>query len=616
MLEQLREKAAKLPPLPGVYLMKDQSGTIIYVGKAKELVNRVSSYFRSVDKHTKKVYTMVENARDFDFIVTNSEFEALVLELSMIKLHDPKYNILLKDGKSYNYIRVTKEPFPRISAELSMDYDGDADFLGPYMSSSVTMKTVEEVHKIFKLPTCNRVFPRDFRKERPCLYYHIDRCSGVCRGTISQEEYNKTIQEALHFISTGAAEAVDRIETEMLEASERLEFERAAQLRDRLHAIRQISDQQNVVFVRAGSQDAISLVRSGDKAVAAVMVVRNERLVDKLDFQLGEIDTLPAARREFLLSYYEGQPEIPRVVSLDGPVEDMELITQYLSEKAGRKVEVHVPQRGDRLRLVEMATQNAAQVLSLSVQRSTGRQIEALDELARLLGLSSPPRYIEAYDISNFGEDHNVGAMVVFQDGRPLRSAYRKFNIKEVVGIDDYASMREMVSRRLARYSSQEEADEGFGRLPDLILLDGGKGHVNAVAPILEDMGFRIPLYGMVKDRSHRTRAIATDGGEISIQSTRSAFTLLSRIQDEVHRFAISHMRTRYKKTAFTSSLEGIPGMGEVRIQSLLTHFKTNKAIREASVEELLEAPRMTRPAAENVYAYFHPEAPTPTETS
>lgn len=603
----LREKARLLPLEPGVYIMRDSANKIIYVGKAKALRNRVSSYFRSVEKHLPKVYRMVENVCDFETIITGSEFEALVLECSMIKQHKPKYNILLKDDKGYHYIRVTTEPFPRIAAAMQRLDDG-ARYIGPYTSSFVVKQTVEEVVKAFMLPTCGRKFPQDFKKDRPCLNYYIKQCMGLCTGRVSRGEYDETIGQAMQFITGGSQETLDLLHKRMEECAESMEFERAAQYRDKIRAISRLADHQKVVFAKVANQDIIAVAQNENQSCAVVLKFREQRLVDKQDFQLGEIDSLEAARSDFMLSYYNNaQNDVPRQISLDGPCEDMELVARYLTERSGHKVAVHVPERGEQLRLVKMAITNAAEQLAQKVQR-TGREVAALDELARLLGLAAPPAYIEAYDISNYGDATKVGGMVVFENGRPLKSAYRKFNIKTVEGTDDYASMREVISRRLARYMEEKASGEGFGRLPDLILLDGGKGHVSAVQPILDEMGVSIPLFGMVKDDKHRTRAIAHDGGETAILSSRSAFTLVSKIQDEVHRFSITHMKARHSKNAFTLSLTQAPGIGEKRAAALLRYFKTQKALRAATAEELAQAPGMSRTSAGAVYVHLHPE--------
>lgn len=605
-LEFLAAKAHKLPLLPGVYIMKNKSGEIIYVGKAKALKNRVSSYFRAVEKHLPKVYKMVSNVYDFDYIVTGSEFEALVLECSMIKLHMPKYNILLKDDKGYSYIKVGPKHYPRISMTFQRD-DADADYIGPYMSSFVVNETVDEVNAAFRLPTCTRKFPQEFGKGRPCLNFHIKRCMGVCRGRVSEAEYGEIIGQALDYIKGGSAQSVELLTARMNECAENMQFEKAAQLRDRIKAIQRITESQKVVFASVANQDVIALQRSDSDACAVVLKFRSERLVDKEDFLLGAVDDLDTARLEFLLRYYTTRQDIPKKIQLDGEIEDLEIAARLLSEQAGHKVEVRVPQRGDQVKLVEMARTNAAEKLSQKTQR-TGREVAALDELARLLGLEKPPVYIEAYDISNIGSDTVVAGMVVFENGRPLRKCYRKFNIKTVAGTDDYASMTEVLERRFERYLDGDKQDEAFDRLPDLILLDGGKGHVGVVAPLLAQMGVNVPVFGMVKDDKHRTRAIAISGGEIAIASHRSAFTLVSTIQDEVHRFSVTFSRAKHQKSAFALSLTQCEGIGDTRAAEIYKHFKTVKAIRAASPDELAQVKGMTKPAAQKLFEFLHAE--------
>lgn len=603
-LPALAEKAHGLPLLPGVYIMKDKSGEIIYIGKAKALKNRVSSYFRAVERHHPKVYQMVGRVFDFDYIVTDSEFEALVLECSLIKQHAPKYNILLKDDKGYSYIKIAPKEFGRIRQTFQRDEEAGARYIGPYVSSFVVNETVDEVNRAFLLPTCNRKFPQEFGQGRPCLNFHIKQCMGVCRGKISADEYDEILSQAIAYIKDGGAQSMERLTERMNECAENLQFEKAAQLRDRIKAIKRISESQKVVFQSAVNQDVIALRRSDDDACAVVLKFREERLVDKEDFLLGRVDSLEEARREFLLRYYIGSREIPKRIQLDGDIEDMELTARLFSEQAGCKVEIRVPQRGEQLKLVELARTNAAERLSQKGRR-TGREVAVLDELARLLGLAKPPAYIEAYDISNIGSDTVVGGMVVFENGHPLRKCYRKFTIKTVAGTDDYASMREVLTRRFERYKSEEQHDEAFDRMPDLILLDGGKGHVGAIEPLLRDMGVETPVYGMVKDDRHRTRAIAAEGGEIAINANRSAFALVTSIQDEVHRYSIAFSRSKHQKSSFALALTQCPGIGEKRAGEIFKHFKTIKAIRAASVEELMKVKGMTKPAAEQLYTHL-----------
>ena len=600
----LADQAKKLPLLPGVYLMKNKADEIIYVGKAKALKNRVSSYFRMVEKHTPKVYKMVSQVDYFDYIVTDSEFEALVLECSLIKLHSPKYNILLKDDKGYSYVKIAPKEFGRIRHVFQREED-DAQYIGPYLSAFVVKETIDEANRAFMLPDCGRKFPQEIGKGRPCLNFHIKRCMGVCRGNISAAEYDEILSQAIDYIKGGGTRSIETLTRRMEQHAENMQFEKAAQLRDRIRAIGKISQSQKVVFAKVPNQDIVALARSDSDTCAVVLKFREERLVDKQDFLLGRTDDLSEARQAFLLQYYSAGGEMPPKIQLDGEIEDQEIVSQLFSEQAGRKIEVRVPRRGEQLRLVEMAQTNAAERLSQKVER-TGREVAALDELARLLGLSAVPTRIEAYDISNIGEDTVVGGMVVFENGRPCRKHYKKFNIKTVIGTDDYASMREVIARRMARYLDTEKQDEGFDTLPDLILLDGGRGHVGAVKPLLDEMGIAVPLFGMVKDDRHRTRAIAESGGEIAINSQRGAFTLVSLIQEEVHRYTITFSRQKHQKSSFELLLTRCDGIGETRAREIYRHFKTIKAIRAASEAELGAVKGMTAPAAAKLFAFLH----------
>ncbi len=604
--KELRRKAMKLPLSPGVYLMHDKSGQIIYIGKAKALKNRVSQYFGSEKNHNNKVRRMVANVDWFEYIVTDSEFEALVLESSLIKQNQPKYNILLKDDKGYSYIRVSEGPWPRITEAKKMEDDG-AKYIGPYMSSWSIKQTIDSALKIFKLPDCNRKFPQDFGKGRPCLNYYIKQCCAPCRGRITQEEYQEAFQEALDFIRGGSSTSIKVLTQRMEEAAERMEFELAARLRDRINAINKMRERQKVVASRVEEQDVFALAQGETHTAFEVFRFTGNKLSDRESFLTEGLEPDPEARSEFLRQYYAIRDRIPPLVVLDGEVDDEELLTRWLSERRGKSVKLLVPQRGDQAQLVQMCRKNAAEHIAQQVGTS-GRDASALDELRRLLGLEKTPVYIESYDISNLAGGENVAGMVVFENGRPLKSAYRRFKIKTVEGQDDYGSMREVIRRRFEEYKShQAQGDSlGFGRLPDLILLDGGKGHVAAVQPVLEEMGIQVPLFGMVKDDRHRTRAIALTGGEIAISSHRRAFTLVSSIQDEVHRFAIGYHRQQRKKAAVSSTLTSIAGIGDARAKALLKHFKTVKAVSEADLQELENAPGMTKPSARRVYEYFH----------
>lgn len=605
-LNRLSEKARNLTHDSGVYLMKDKKGEIIYIGKAKNLKNRVSQYFQPNNpSHTEKVRRMVENVEDFDYIVVGSEFEALVLECSLIKQNAPKYNILLKDDKGYHYIRVEKGPYPRITAQKQLIKDDGADYLGPYTSSYSVTQTVDEVNKIFGLPTCGKKFPQEFRKTRPCLNYHIKQCMGVCRGRISEEEYRAVFDEALAYIKKGGGSLLERLQKQMEAAAESLDFERAARLRDRIRAIRHIADTQKVFLINSKEQDVIAFAQNMNHAAVAVLKFRNYRLSDKDDYVFPDVYDLPTVRQEFLNQYYLQNSDIPPRILIDEPFDGDALLAEYLSEKLGRKVSILVPQRGDSKKMVEMAFQNATEKLSKQVLR-TGREVAALDELGKLLGLKKPPVYIEAYDISNIGESAKVGGMVVFENGRPLKKAYKKFKIREVEGQDDYSSMREVLTRRLSHYVEEQGSGEGFGRLPDLILLDGGKGHVSAILPVIAQFGLDIPVFGMVKDSRHRTRAIAKDGGEIAISGNRAAFSFVTTVQDEVHRYSINYQKTVHKQSALEITITRVPGIGKKKAEALLKAYKTRAELLAASPEALQKTAKVKIETANELYDFLH----------
>ncbi|MBQ8751800.1 MAG: excinuclease ABC subunit UvrC [Clostridia bacterium] len=598
-LPELRRKAMALPLTPGVYIMKDKTDTVIYIGKAKALKNRVSQYFGSDQNHTEKVRQMVRHVDHFDYILVNSEFEALVLECSLIKQYAPKYNILLKDDKGYRYIRVSPPPYSRISECKQRQEDG-ARYLGPYMSSYVVNQSVDEACKVFSLATCGRSFGYGKPCGRPCLNHYIGQCCAPCTGKVKEADYAERVDQAIELLTTGSSAMIGALTARMEEAAEKLEFEKAARLRDRIDAIRRLQQKQKVVLARVEEQDVLALAHSGDKACMEVFRFAGGSLYDREHF-LFEPEEAPAATRAaFIRRYYSMRDTVPPQLTLDGEVEEQELLAQWLTEKAGRRVHILLPQRGEQAQLVELCRQNAAEHLAAQLGL-TGKESAALDELARLLGLSAPPAYIECYDISNQNGADNVAGMVVFENGKPLKSAYRKFATRTVIGQDDYASMREVLYRRMQEYEQHKEEGVGFGRLPDLILLDGGEGHVRAGKPVVDSFGYGIPVYGLVKDSAHRTRAIAADGGEIAIQSRRTVFTLLSDIQEEVHRYAIGFHRQRRKKSTIQTTLTTIPGVGKVRAQELLRRFGSLKAIRGATVEELLTVKGMTRPVAESI---------------
>ena len=606
-LRRLKDKANKLPLTPGVYIMKDKTGKIIYIGKAKALKNRVSQYFGSQEKHLTKVRKMVENVEDFDYILTDSEFEALVLECSLIKQNMPKYNILLKDDKGFSYIKITRG-WRNIYAVLQKDDDG-ADYLGPYTAGFSVTKAVEQAKKIYKLPTCNKSFPRDIGKDRPCLNYHLGLCCAPCSGKLSLGEYLKNVDGALDFLKFGGKETIRRLTAEMEEASENLEFEKAARLRDTIRSIEKVGSSQKVVSSTYKVQDVFALSVMDGKAGFAVLRFEDNRLCDSEHFFTEEGDSLSEMRAELITSYYSMNRDVPPRIEIDGEVEDKENIEKWLSEKRGSNVNIVVPQKGTQARLVEMCKSNAMQKLS-EKYRCNDRNREALEELAMLLGLTNIPEYIEAYDISHTGGSDNVAGMVVFKDGRPLKDAYRRFAIKGFVGQDDYGSMAEVLSRRFEEYYKHKEAGAtvGFARLPDLILLDGGKGQVNAVIPVLKEYNIQVPLFGMVKNSKHRTSAISTENGRIDFNARKKAFTLVTNIQDEVHRYAVAYHRKKHTKSALSATLTQIKGIGEKKAKNLMIKFKTLDAIGKADKETLMSVPGITEANAVEIIKAFKGE--------
>ena len=607
-LSELRRKAMQLPLTPGVYLMKNSRSEIIYVGKAKALKNRVSQYFGSQNNHTVKVRKMVENVDDFDVILTDSEFEALVLECSLIKQHSPKYNILLKDDKGYSYIKVTSGKWRNIYAVLQRD-DDDASYIGPYTSSFAVRNTVDEAKKIFRLPQCNKVFPRDFGKSRPCLNYFIGQCSGVCSGKVPFEQYDEAVSDALAFIKDGGTKAIADLQQRMEKAAEELEFEKAARLRDRIAAIKRLGGKQKVMSAEIKEQDIFALVTgasSSGKACLSVLRFADGRLYDSENFITDAPENTAETMEQLIRSFYLIRDFVPKRVSVECEIADSELLERWLSKKKGKRVIISHSTAGEQKKLFEMCRSNAAQYLT-PLTGASGRKTAALDELAGLLGLSAAPEFIEAYDISHTAGSDNVAGMVVFRNGEPYRKGYRRFVIKGFTGQDDYASMAEVLDRRLTRYEEERESGEGFGRLPDLILLDGGKGQVSAVEPILKKHSLEnIPLFGMVKDGSHRTRAIAMSGGEIALSSKRRAFTLVAEIQEEVHRFAVTYHRQKHKSSALSGTLTEIPGVGPARAKALLRHFKTITAIKKAGIDELKSVPGISDATAQTIYDALH----------
>ncbi len=602
---ELRKKAMALPLLPGVYIMHAADGEIIYIGKAKALKNRVSQYFGSQNNHPEKVRRMVDNVDRFEYIITDSEFEALILECSLIKQHSPKYNILLKDDKGYSYIRVGSGDWGKLSYVLQKSDDG-ATYIGPYKSSYYVKSAVEEANKIFMLPTCSRQFPRDFRKGRPCLNYHIKQCMAPCTGRVKVSDYQESLRQALDFLKGGSSNSIKQLTAQMEEAAENLEFERAARIRDKIAAVKKMGDKQKVVANKVLDEDVIASFSNDGKTCFQVFRFEGGRLFDRESFIFDSGDS-ESETEEFIISYYTLRGDVPKNVAVDNAFEGMEDAARWLGQKRGSKVNLTAPQRGEQAQLVAMCRSNAAEALAQQ-KGATVREFGVLEELRETLGLSSLPEYIECYDISNLAGTENVAGMVVYKNGKPLKSAYKKFKIKGFEGQDDYASMAEVLTRRFEEFFNAEKADEGFGKLPDLILLDGGKGQVAAVRAVFDRMGVSVPLFGLVKDDRHRTRAVTGEGGEIAISSKRALFTFLSKMQDEVHRFAIGYHHARRSKSTFRSSLTSIEGVGEVRAKALLKFFRTIDNISKADLEELESAPKMTKDTARAVYRYFHPE--------
>ena len=600
--QELYEKAKTLPLLPGVYIIRDKNDEIIYIGKAKELRKRVSQYFKEGAEHLPKVQKMVDNAFSFDVIVTNSEFEALTLECSQIKLHSPKYNILLKDDKGYNFIKISKEPFPRITAEFQVL--DDSKYLGPYMSSFAVREMVATAQQIFRLPTCNRVFPRDFGKERPCLNFHIKKCMGLCRGKISQQDYNDIIDSAVKFIKQDTDKIIEVLQQNMEEAAEELNFEKAALIRDQINAINKLSAGQNVVNDSLQSHDFIAVAGSGKNCCVAVLRFRQGRLMDKKEHVFFGEENMEDVRDEFLVQFYSTE-QPPKNVLLDAMPMDEDIV-EYIRLQSKTKVNVGYVQKGENLKIIKMAYTNAVERLA----RESGRLDKSqrfLDELANMLGLPEAPHTIESYDISNWGDGTSVAGMVVFEDGKPKKSGYRTFKMRTVAGTDDYASMQETLSRRVSEF--EKGAQGQFGVKPDVIFLDGGKGQLSSVLEILAGTAFRdVPVFGMVKDSKHRTRAMVGKDGEIAIAMHKGIFKFVTEIQDEVHRFSIEYQRRNRKSKSYAVTLTKVPGIGEKKAENLMRKFKTVANVKAAEMNDLIEAEGISYKDARNIYYYFHDE--------
>ena len=603
----LEEELKKLPDKPGVYIMHDKIGTIIYVGKAVSLKNRVRQYFRSSTNHSAKIKRMVSKIDYFEYIITDSELEALVLECNLIKEHSPKYNTMLKDDKTYPFLKITTgEHFPRVLFSRKIVH-GTGKYYGPYTSAGAVKDTIELLCKLYKIRTCNRKLPADQGRERPCLNYHIGQCSAPCQGYINEEDYRKSIESVMEFLDGDYSHILKSLTQQMQQASENMEFEEAAKYRDLIASVKQVAQKQKITMDDVTDRDVIAVACDGQDAVVQVFFVRSGKLLgrDHFHMSVAEGDTRGEILSQFIKQYYGGTPYIPNVVMLQEEIEDSEVISQWLSGIKKRKVNIITPKKGDKEKLVELAYRNAQMVLiqdGEKIKREQQRTVGAMEEIAGWIHLSGVRR-VEAYDISNTSGVESVGSMVVFQDGKPARNDYRKFKIKTVKGPDDYKSMKEVLTRRFKRAL---ESSAGFDIYPDLIMMDGGKGQVNIALEVLEELGLSIPVCGMVKDDNHNTRGLYYNNVEIPVDKRSEGFKLITRIQDEAHRFAIEYHRSLRSKAQVSSVLDGIDGVGPARRKALMKHFMEIEKIRHASVEELMEATGINRGVAENIYNYFH----------
>ena len=620
-LFDIQEELKKLPDHPGVYLMHDDRDAIIYIGKAISLRNRVRQYFQTSRNKGPKIEKMVTHIDHFEYILTDSELEALVLECNLIKEHRPKYNTMLKDDKTYPYIKVTLgEAYPRVLFSRLMKKD-KSKYYGPYTSAGAVKDTIELVQKLFQIRTCNRTLPRDIGKERPCLNYHIHQCQAPCQGYISKEDYRLQIRGAMELLNGNFAPVIKDLEEKMKAASEALEFEKAMEYRDLLTSVRQVAQKQKITSFDGEDRDILALAMDDRDAVVQVFFVREGKLIGREHFHvtIGAEDTKKEVLSTFIGQYYAGTPFVPKEIMLPMEIDDANVVAEWLSAKRGQKVYIRVPKKGQREKLVELAEQNAVMVLTKEkekIRREEGRTIGAVKEIADLLDLGYVKR-MEAYDISNTNGFESVGSMVVYERGKPCRSDYRKFKLKTVTGPDDYASMREVLTRRFthgmaerAQNKEKNLAQEygSFTKFPDLILMDGGKGQVNIALEVLDELKLAIPVCGMVKDDHHRTRGLYFNNEEIPIDRHSEGFRLITRIQDEAHRFAIEYHRSLRSKQQVRSILDDIPNIGETRRKALMRKFRSLEKIREASVEQLREVDGMNEKAAQSVYQFFHKE--------
>ena len=615
----IEEELKKLPGRPGVYIMHDENDAIIYVGKAISLKNRVRQYFQNSRNKGPKIEQMVTRIRRFEYIVTDSELEALVLECNLIKEHRPKYNTMLKDDKTYPFIKVTVgEDYPRVLFSRSMKKD-KSKYYGPYTSAGAVKDTIDLIRKLYKLRSCNRSLPKEIGNDRPCLNYHIKQCNAPCQGCISKEEYRKSVEDALDFLNGNYSPILKMLEDKMQKASDAMDYEEAITYRDLLSSVRQVAQKQKITNGDGEDKDVLALAADGTDAVVQVFFIRGGRLIGRDHFfvKIGLHDKKATILNSFIKQFYSGTPFIPRELMLEVEVEEHQLLEQWLTGKRGQRVFLRVPKKGTKEKLVELARENAVIVLNQDrerIKREEGRTIGAVKEIAQLLGMPRINR-MEAYDISNISGFESVGSMVVFEKGKPKRSDYRKFKIKYVNGPNDYASLEEVLTRRFAHgLEEQKELQEkqmdqelgSFSRFPDLILMDGGKGQVNAALRVMEQLGLNIPICGMVKDDFHRTRGLYYENVELPIDDHSEGFKLITRIQDEAHRFAIEYHRSLRSKEQVHSVLDDIEGIGPARRKALMRAFQSLQAIREASEEELARVPAMNAASARQVYDFFH----------
>lgn len=608
----IQEELKKLPGKPGVYIMHDEKDAIIYVGKAISLKNRVRQYFQSSRNKGVKIEQMVTHISRFEYIVTDSELEALVLECNLIKEHRPKYNTMLMDDKTYPFIKVTvEEAYPRVMMARRMVKD-KAKYFGPYTSAGAVKDTIELIRKLYHIRSCNRNLPKDIGKERPCLNYHIHQCEAPCQGYISRETYRESIQEVLHFLNGNYDPILKELEDKMQAASEALEFEKAIEYRELLSSVQQIAQKQKITDTAGDDRDILAAALEEEDAVVQVFFIRGGRLIGRDHFYLkvAKEDTSGEILSSFVKQFYAGTPYIPAELMLPEEIEDQELVEEWLTKKRGHRVHLKVPKKGTKEKLVELAQKNAQMVLKNDkerLKREEGRTIGAVRELEKILGLQGIVR-MEAYDISNTSGFNSVGSMVVYEKGRPKRNDYRKFRIKNVQGPDDYASMEEVLTRRFEHglLEREEKGEGGFSSFPDLILMDGGKGQVNIALQVLDNLHLNIPVCGMVKDDNHRTRGLYYQNQELPIDRNSECFRLITRIQDEAHRFAITFHRQLRSKGQVHSVLDDIPGIGPARRKDLMRNFENIEAIRNATVEELKELPSMNEKSAQEVYKFFH----------